>query len=63
MTARAEVAAALDRINALYLADPCPPSCWHHVIQRGGSAMRWTPDYPALRFRPAGLRKGKEVTR
>lgn len=37
------------------LTDCCPPSCWHNHPQAHGGGMRWSPDYPTLRFLPDGL--------
>ena len=37
------------------LSDPCGPGCWHHHPTSHGGGMRWSPDWPALRFLPDGL--------
>lgn len=39
----------------------CPPGCWCGAVERGGYAMRWTPEHPALRFSPDGLRIDEPV--
>jgi hypothetical protein len=37
------------------LYDPCPPLCWHYREGAYGNGMRWSPDWPILRFPPEGL--------
>jgi hypothetical protein len=37
------------------LYDPCPPLCWHRREGAYGNGMRWSPDWPILRFPPEGL--------
>lgn len=36
--------------------EACPPNCWHHHPDSYGHGMRWSPDWPLLRFLPDGLK-------
>jgi hypothetical protein len=45
----------LSYTEAARLYDPCPPLCWHYREGAYGNGMRWSPDWPILRFPPEGL--------
>jgi hypothetical protein len=37
-------------VNRTY--GPCPPNCWHRHPGSYGYGMRWSPEWPVLRFLP-----------